>query len=38
MKVFELHNVKKCVLHHEKPYMFTIDFHDFRLQLKADST
>ena len=38
MKVFELHNVKKCTLHPEKPFMFFIEFHDFKLQFKAEST
>ena len=38
MIIYELHNVKRCTLHPEKHYMFIVEFNDFKLQFKAETS
>ena len=35
INIYDLKNVKKCCLHHDKNYVFFVDFYDFKLQFKA---
>ena len=38
MTVYELHNVKKCILHPDKNYVFIIEFNEFKLHFKAETS
>jgi hypothetical protein len=38
MKVFELSSVRKCGIHPDKHYIFIVEFPDFKLQFKAETS
>lgn len=36
--LYELNNVKRCILHPEKNYIFFVEFNDYKLQFKAETS
>ena len=38
MVVYQLNNVRRCQPHPDKNYMFTVEFNDFKLQFKAETS